>query len=144
MQTHAHLKLTEWLPSEDELHTAVAALLYRLVKPPAAWTCIPTGQLYLREDQRARLTRAGVKPGWPDFIVVHRDCYGIELKRRGGRLNSAVQYRTKRGTLRERPSQAEVFGQLRDAGMMIAVCHTPEEVESTLRMWAIPLHGGLA
>ena len=85
----------------------------------------------------------GLKPGWPDVLVLHRRLIGIELKRRGGRLSRTRVVRTRRGTLRELVGQEEVFPRLQEAGMVIGVCHSSGEVLTFLAACGVPLrvHG---
>jgi len=124
--------------SEQDLHEACAAYLWRVVLPPAKWTCIALGAIQLTGAQRAKLSRMGVQAAWPDFIVVHRGIYGLELKRPGGRLSRSHLYRTRRGTLRERTGQEENFLELQVAGMTIAVCMSVDDVKGALHAWGVP------
>lgn len=130
---------------EQELHETVAALCQRLVAPPAQWAFYPAGGVQLSPAQAAKLSRMGLRRGWPDFIFVHSGkLYGIELKRRGGRLSKTRIVRTKRGAPRILDGQEDTFPLLEAAGMTIAVCHSAEEVLAQLQEWQIPLRGRIA
>jgi hypothetical protein len=132
-------RLTEELTPEDELHASVAAMLDRLLLPPAEWTTFPAGSVPLPPRFGAKLTRLGLKRGWPDILILHDRLYGIELKRRGARLSRTRLVRTRSGALRELAGQEDVFPRLEQAGMQIAVCRTPEEVLATLHRWQLPV-----
>jgi hypothetical protein len=132
---------------EADIHEMVASLLERIIPPDAAveWACYPAGLIKLTAAQMARLTRAGLKSGWPDLIILHDGIYGIELKRRSGRLSQDRITQNKRGTPRLVIGQETRFPRLTRAGMReIAVCHSPEEVVAALKRWRIPLRGRIA
>ena len=83
--------------------------------------------------------------GWPDFLVLYDWLYGIELKRHGAQLSKTRIVRTRRGSPRTLVGQADVFPQLRTAGMRdIAVCYSVEEAIAALERWHIPLRGRVA
>jgi len=132
--------VTFWRPQEREqdLHEACAEYLWRVVLPPAKWTCIALGAIQLSGPQRAKLSRMGVQASWPDFIVVHNGIYGLELKRPGGRLSVNRLYRTRRGTLRERIGQETMFEELQAAGMAVRVCMSLDDVKGALHAWGVP------
>jgi hypothetical protein len=130
---------------EQELHETVAAMFETLIAPPAQWAFYPAGAIKLTKAQVAKLARMGLKPGWPDFIVLYDWLYGIELKKQGGKLSQTHIGRTKRGSPRIRLGQTEVFPALLAAGMRdIAVCYSAEEALSALERWGIPLRGRIA
>ena len=125
---------------EDTLHASVAAALTLLVMPPAAWTCFPAGNVKLPPAAAAKLARFGLKRGWPDLLLVHNGrIYGLELKRHDGSLSRGYMARTRRGSMRWREGQADVFPRLEAAGMPIAVCRSVDAVLAVLRGWGIPL-----
>jgi hypothetical protein len=132
-------RLTAPVAPEDELHASVAGMLDRLLLPPAEWTTFPAGSVPLPKQFAAKLARLGLKRGWPDILVLHHALYGIELKRRGGRLSKTRLVRTRSGALRELLGQETVFPRLEGAGMAIAVCSTPEAVLAALRGWGVPV-----
>jgi hypothetical protein len=133
------LKLVAPVVPEDELHVAVAELLDFALLPPAMWTCFPAGNVPLPPEYAAKLARMGLHSGWPDFLLVHRGVFGIELKTANGVLSRTRMVRTRRGGLREIPGQATVFPKLVAAGMCIAVCRSLDEVLGALRDWQVPL-----
>ncbi len=77
-------------PREMALHLAIVDLLTRLGDPKWRWTHFPAGEA---RDVRtgARLKRMGLKPGWPDIILVAPSgrFHGLELKREGEDLTDA-------------------------------------------------------
>lgn len=88
---------------ERELHAAVADHLRWALRPPTTWTTIGHGG---GELERGRLlARLGLKPGWPDLLVLHPaptaidGCrrvivLGLELKTQVGKqslVQSAVE-----------------------------------------------------
>ena len=102
IRTPAAYRLVEELQPEDELHASVADALDKLLLPPAQWTTFPAGSVPLPKQYAAKLSRLGLKRGWPDVQVVFGGrIIGIELKRRGGRLSRTRIVRTRRGGLRE-------------------------------------------
>jgi hypothetical protein len=130
---------------EQQLHETVAALFDKLIAPPAQWALYPAGAIQLTEAQVAKLARMGLKPGWPDILVLYDWLYGIELKKQGGKLSQTHIGRTKRGSPRIRLGQTEVFPALLAAGMRdIAICHSAEEAEAALKRWGVPLRGRAA
>jgi hypothetical protein len=138
-------RLTAPVPPEDDLHAAVAEALDRLLMPPARWTTFPAGHVPLPARYAVKLLRLGLKRNWPDIIVLHRNIYGIELKRPGERLSIArwiVNRRT--GARRYVEGQREEFPRLEAAGMRIAVCETVVGVLDALAAWQVPLRGRVA
>jgi hypothetical protein len=70
------------------LHFSVKKELDRFARPEWEWTHYPAGEL--RDDATgAKLKRMGMKPGWPDFILLSPEgvFHGLELKREGQALN---------------------------------------------------------
>ena len=131
-------RLTAPVQPEQELHEAVAALLTKIILPPAEWAHYPAGSIQLTDQQQAKMMRMGLRRGFPDFLLWHEKSFGIELKRIGGRLSTTRLGRTKRGHLRVYEGQADMFPKLEAAGMIIAVCHSTDEVVAQLRVWGIP------
>jgi len=75
-------------PKEHVLHFAVAKLLGDHCRAEWRWTHIPSGEL--RDKRTAgKLKQMGVKPGWPDFILVPPigQLHCLELKRLGETLS---------------------------------------------------------
>ena len=132
------LKLTTLEVAEQSLHESVADLLAKVVLPPAEWSCFPAGSVPLPARFAAKLNRMGLQRGWPDFLVIYERIYGIELKRRGGRLSTTRIVRTRRGGPRVLIGQTEMFPRLQRAGMTISVCHDTDEVLAALTGWKVP------
>ena len=132
-------RLMSPVAAEDELHAATARALDTLLLPPAMWTTFPAGNVPLPPQYAAKLSRLGLKRGWPDVLLVHRGIYGIELKRPGGVLSKTRVGRTSRGALRVLVGQEDVFPCLEAAGMRIAVCRSVPEVLAQLQAWGVPL-----
>jgi hypothetical protein len=125
---------------EDQLQETVARALDVLLLPPAMHTHFPAGSVPLPPQFAAKLLRFGLKRGWPDFLIVHRGIYGIELKRADGVLSRTRTVRTKRGALRVIEGQRETFPRLLEAGFAgLAVCRSVDEVIDQLRHWNVPV-----
>jgi hypothetical protein len=132
-------RLTAPVTPENELHESVADALDVLLLPPAMWTTFPAGNVPLEPRYAAKLSRLGLKRGWPDVLVLHERVFGIELKRVGGILSRTRVVRTRSGGSRVLDGQVDVFARLVQAGMKIAVCHSLEEVLRALGGWGVPL-----
>lgn len=139
--TKPHFRLTAPATPEQDLHEQVARVLDLELSAPVAWTTFPAGSVPLPAQYAVKLTRMGLKPGWPDILVLHQQLFGIELKRPGGVLSRTRMVRTKLGALRQIEGQADVFPRLVAAGMKIAVCHSVDEVLAALDAWRIPRAG---
>jgi len=135
----ASYHLTVPVTPEDDLHEAVAHALDRLLLPPAMWTTFPAGAVPLPPQFAAKLSRLGLKRGWPDVLVLHGRVFGVELKRHGGGLSRTRVVRTRSGAVRVLDGQVDVFPRLVAAGMLIAVCRSVDDVLSALATWQIPL-----
>lgn len=141
----ATVRLSSPVPVEADLQADVARALDFLLLPPAQWTTFPAGHVQLPKAAAARLSRMGLKRGWPDVLVLHDGTlHGIELKRPGGRLSKTRTVRTKRGTLRVLDGQQDTFPRLEAAGMKITVCETVEGVLAALEGWGIPMRRRVA
>jgi hypothetical protein len=139
-------KLTAPPPLEQDVHEQLVRILDRVLLPPAFWFSAAIGSIKLTPQQAARVSRAGVKRGLPDFFFVYEGLvFSIELKRPGtGRLSKTKIGRTARGTPRILAGQEDVFPLLRDAGMAIAICHTTEAALGQLKRWGLPLRGDIS
>jgi hypothetical protein len=131
-------RLTPPLTPEQDLHEQVARILDLELSPPVEWTTFPAGSVPLPPAYAAKLSRMGLKPGWPDILILHRRLFGIELKRQGGALSQTRLVRTRLGRLRTVVGQADVFPRLIEAGMAVAVCRSADDVLQALDAWAIP------
>jgi hypothetical protein len=136
-------QLTSPIQPEADLHEAVARALDILLLPPAVWAGYPAGQHgELTAGTAEKLQRVGLKPNWPDILVIHgARIFGVELKTIDGELSTTREVRTRRGALRVVEGQADVFPRLERAGMRIAVCRTVDEVLAQLAAWGVPLRG---
>jgi hypothetical protein len=75
----------------------------------------------------------GVVPGIPDICLIHRGrALYIELKAPGHRVGNTMKGR---GYLS--PDQRACHAALRDAGAVVAVCWSLDDVQDALRRWGI-------
>jgi hypothetical protein len=138
-------RLTAPAPLERDIHKGCARALDLLLLPPAVWACYPAGATQLSAPQRARYAELGLKRGWPDLLILHGGLYGIELKRRGGRVSKTTIVHTRRGSPRELLGQEDMFPRLIAAGMTeIVIAHSVDEVLGHLTRWGVPLRGRVA
>lgn len=126
------------------MHVACRDLLNLCLAPPAAWAPYPAGVTQLSPAQFAQYSRFGLARGWPDLLVLFGKVYGIELKRRKGRLSKTRVTHTRRGTPRELIGQEEMHAKLLATGAFAAieVAHSVDEVCALLDKWQIPRIGG--
>lgn len=112
----------------------------KLLLPPAIWACYPAGALQLQAYQTARLSRLGLKRGWPDLLVGYKAVYGLEIKRQNGQLSKTRVVRTRRGGPRILEGQEDVFPKLIASGAFsdIATVRSVDEMLAQLRHWGIP------
>lgn len=134
-------QLTAPVPYELEIHIACAKALNALLLPPAEWICPGIGAVKLAPAEIARLSRIGVKSGWPDILVFWQRVWGIEIKRPGGQLSKSRLVKDRRGALKMIDGQSDVFPRLIGTGAFggIVVCSTVEEMLHQLSRWGIPL-----
>jgi hypothetical protein len=134
-------RLTRPIVPEDVLHASVADALAKLLLPPAEWWAYPAGQIKLDGQQKAKLYRMGLRVGLPDFMVLHGELIGIELKTETGRLSrTRVVHRKRNGGMRTVEGQTDVFPRLSAAGMRGPhVCRSVEDVLRVLRAAGVPL-----
>jgi hypothetical protein len=126
-------------PDEDTLHEAVRNLLDGILLPPTVWTCFPAGGYGLTMAAATRLSRLGLKPGWPDIQIIHDGrFFGLELKTRTGQLSKSRQVRTRWGGTRLVLGQVEMLRALEAAGARCAVCRSVDDVLFELKRWQIP------
>lgn len=115
---------------EASLQETVVAFLDRVLLPPATYTAIGHGVYFTKDREEAqrrgaRLKRLGVKPGWPDLIILHNGrAHGIELK-------------TKEGTLSD--AQKAVHTAIVLARCTVTVCRSVDDVRDRLEVWGIPM-----
>lgn len=110
---------------ETALQIVVAQFLDYALPPGAVWTAIDAGATKLREDQAALQKRRGIKPHWPDVLILHDGAlYGIELKAKNGRLEDeqealGLAMIQAGGQWFEARSIAEIERTLRNAGFRL-------------------------
>lgn len=121
------LQLDEFIEPEAGLQEAIAQAFAKLIRPPAEWAAYPAGHISLDGQQAAKLYRAGLRPNWPDFLVLHAGhLIGIEVKTVDGELSRTRIVRSRRsGRPRIVEGQRDVFPRLKAAGM-----HGPHVVRS--------------
>jgi hypothetical protein len=138
--TAAAFRLTPEIVAEREIHTACAAALDRLLLPPAFWFSAAIGATKLSPQQATALSRAGIKRGLPDLLILHGGrLRGVELKRHKGQLSRTRIVHTRRGSPRILEGQEDVFPKLEAAGMDIAIARSVDEMLDALDRWQIPL-----
>ena len=110
------------------------------------WACYPAGAVELTAAQHARYARMGLKRGMPDILIFPRGLWGIEIKRRGGRLSKTRIVRTRRRSPRVLVGQEETFPALIASGEFrdIAIVTSVDEMLAQLTAWGIPLRGRIA
>lgn len=140
----ARFKLTAPEPSERDIHVACRDLLNLCLAPPAQWAPYPAGVTVLTAQQFAQYSRFGIKRGMPDLMIYYEKIWGIELKRRKGRLSKTRLGRTRRGSPIELIGQEEMHAKLLATGAWgaIEVAHSVDEVCALLDRWKIPRLGG--
>jgi hypothetical protein len=128
-------------PLEVDLQATCAKVLAQIVMPPCFWFAMPIGHIELSAAQMARLTRIGLKAGLPDFFLLHRGVYCIELKRPGGTLSKTRVTRSRSGAPQTRWGQEDIFPKLLETGAIeeIAVAHSVDEMLAHLVRWQIPM-----
>ena len=139
--TAAAFRLTPEIVAERDIHESCAAVLDRLLCPPAMWFTYPAGAAQLSPQQMARYSRIGLKRGMPDLWFLFRGVYAIELKRAGGSLSKTHIGRTRRGSPRVLVGQEDTFPALLASGGVqdIAIAHSVDEMLDALDRWQIPL-----
>jgi hypothetical protein len=145
-----NFKLTNEILSERDLQESIIRILDALIQPPAFFFSAAIGAAKLSPQQAAALSRAGVKRGIPDVLILAPDdhgprIFGLELKReKQGYLSRDRIVRTKRGSPRLLEGQQSVFPRLEAAGMTIAIARSVDEVLAQLEAWGVPLRGRVA
>lgn len=109
-------------PTEEAIHRAVVDLLARAAVPGIAWTHMPSGEAR-GPGIGGKLKGMGVKPGWPDILLVRGgQLYGLELKRDTGRLS---------------PSQVKAHAEIVGAGGHVSVVWGLDDAIRKLRAWGM-------
>lgn len=114
---------------EQQFQIQVARFLGLALRPPTLWTAFPAGGG--GKVRGALLKAMGLKPGWPDVIVMHRFrdtlwpvFLGIELKAGKGRQS---------------PEQKAIAEAFKEAGALYKVCRSLDDVEWALMDAGLPV-----
>jgi hypothetical protein len=122
----AKFRLTHPDPKEDQFGKSVADLLDAILRPEQAiYTHIGHGGYQLSPAARGRLTRLGLKPGWPDICIAYRSgrMLWLELKTPTGRSSLNQQQR---------------HAQLWLLGHNVVTCRRIEDVIAALTLHRVP------
>lgn len=134
------LALTEQVPPEADIHEAVARAFEVLLPPEVQWSTFPAGHIQLSGQQAAKLTRMGLRRGWPDILLVWNGrVYGLELKRPRQGLSKSRWSRSRNGRMRWVEGQTDVFPRLAQAGMTIGTASSAPEALRVLKAWGMPV-----
>lgn len=118
---------------EERIHRSIIHYLRTVL--PNSWLCMHAANGGYRSKSEAGIFKAlGVIAGWPDISIFGEEAKGcqaffFEVKALKGRLSE---------------NQQSCIDKLRDLGFPVAVVHSIEEIEQSLKSWGIPLRGGLA
>lgn len=119
---------------ERELHAAVAQFLRLALRPPTTWTTFPAGGGGLERGRQ--LARLGLRPGWPDILVLHPSPTEIEGCRRviliGLELKTEIGWQS----IVQRGVEADFAA----AGATYALCRSIDHVADALVRAGVPLH----
>lgn len=108
--------------SEEAIHRAVVELLQRACLPGVDWTHMPSGEAR-GPGVGGKLKGMGVKPGWPDLILVKGGVlHGLELKTEDGRVS---------------PAQRAAHEALAAAGAHVTVAHGLDAAVAALKAWGM-------
>ena len=108
--------------TETSIHIEMAGYLRGHLLPPAFFTCFPAGGGGYHRGQL--LWQMGLKPGFPDFMIVWGALYCVEIKNDIGTLSD---------------NQKECHKLLRAARAHVAVCRTLIALKAQLSIWGIPV-----
>lgn len=128
-RARAAARATQPAISEAALHRAVAEFLGWTLHPPVVWTTIGHGGG--GRVRGAQLKAMGVKPGWPDILIIAPSAHGpnvlgIELKRPG-----------KGGS--QSPEQRMVETAFHGCRAWYVLCRSVEEVQRAIAFVKIPV-----
>lgn len=108
--------------SEEAIQRAVVDLLGRAARPGVVFTHMPSGEAR-HKAVAGKLKGLGVKPGWPDLLIVAGgQLYGLELKTIAGRVSHA---------------QKAAHAELTAAGAIVAVAYGIDEAMRQLKAWGL-------
>lgn len=120
--------------TERELHAAVAQFLRLALRPPTTWTTFPAGGGGLERGRM--LARLGLRPGWPDVLVLHPAPTEIEGCRRC--IMIGLELKTPIG--RQSQVQRGVEADFAAAGASYALCRSIDDVAEALARAGVPLY----
>lgn len=119
--------------NEEQLHGTVAQYLKLSLPADALFHHSPNGMGRLGWRSKVKLSKFGMKTGWPDIEIVHRGrVYFIELKAPGHLVGNAMK-----GRGYCTPQQRDCHADLRRAGAEVVTCWDLEGVQAALRTWGI-------
>lgn len=119
--------------TEDQLHGVVAQYLKLALPDDAVFHHSPNGMGRLGWRSKVKLSKFGMKTGWPDIQIVHRGrLFLIELKAPGRREGNRM---TGRGYCTK--EQRECHADLKRAGAEVITAWSLEEVQTALHQWGI-------
>lgn len=118
---------------EREMHAAVAQFLRLALRPPTTWTTFPAGGGGLERGRM--LARLGLRPGWPDILVMHPAPTEIEGCRRVILVGLELKTEVGRQSVVQRGVEAD-FGA---AGATYALCRSIDEVQAALARAGVPV-----
>ncbi|WP_395707957.1 hypothetical protein [Reyranella sp.] len=119
---------------EHELHAAVAQFLRLALRPPTTWTTFPAGGGGLERGRQ--LARLGLRPGWPDILVLHPAPTAIDGCRRV--ILVGLELKTEIG--RQSQVQRGVEADFTSAGATYALCRSIDDVADALARAGVPMH----
>ena len=123
---------------ERSLHAAVAQFLRLALRPPTTWTTFPAGGGGL---ERGRLlARLGLRPGWPDILVLHPAPAAVD----GGRRAIVLGLELKTETGRQSPAQRCVAADFDAAGAAYLLCRSLDDVQAALLRAGVPVAASLS
>jgi hypothetical protein len=121
-------------PLERTLHVQVADYLRAALRVPTTWTTIAHGGR--ASLGQARLwQRQGLRPGWPDMIVMHPAELAPGQRRV---IVLGIEMKTLKG--RQSVAQVDVEADFRASGAGYALCRSVEDVQAALDAQGIPVH----
>lgn len=118
---------------ERELHAAVAQFLRLAVRPPTTWTTFPAGGGGLERGRM--LARLGLRPGWPDILVMHPAPTETEGCRRVILVGLELKTEIGRQSVVQRTVEADFAG----AGATYALCRSIDDVQAALARAGVPI-----
>jgi hypothetical protein len=117
---------------EQALHMHVAAFLRVALRPPTVWTTFPAGGG--GRTRGAILKAMGLKPGFPDLIVIHPMPIGAGL----GCIVVCPELKAARGA--RSADQVDTHEALTVANAHVGVCKSIEDVAALLERHGVPVY----